>query len=250
MKHTAQPEEPSLLHRSLLERPYKVVSAKGSYLHLDNGKEILDACGGAAVAIIGHGNEEVTQATVEQMRQVSYVHTGAYTTESAEELARVILRPQQSGFDHGLVKAFFVGSGSEANDAGMKCARQYWVEKGQTQRKYYVSRKQSYHGNTIGAMSVSTVLARRTPYEDILLPHVSHVSAPDTYHGMLDGETEDIFAKRLVAELEAEFLRLGPENVVSFMYVKPPPELSVFQKKKYANLFPGLRQFPVLPWAQ
>ncbi|KPM42998.1 putative aminotransferase [Neonectria ditissima] len=211
--------EPWLLHRSLIERPCKVDRAAGSYLFLTDGRQILDACGGAAVAVIGHGNEEVVGAVASQMARVSYVHTLAYTTESAEELARCILQRDgsEASFDHGLVKAFFVGSGSEANDIAMKCARQYWFEKGQPQRRHFVSRRQGYHGNTIATMSVSTVPGRKAPYHDILLPHVSHVSPADMYHGMWDGETESEFVTRLLGEIEDEFLKVGPENIVSFI---------------------------------
>ena len=208
---------PSLLHRSFLETPHKVVKGEGSYLHLEDGRLILDACGGAAVSILGHGNEEVTQAMIDQARRVSYVHTGAYTTDSAEDLAKYILEPFNSNFDHGLVKAFFVGSGSEANDTAMKCARQYWVERGQTSRTIFVCRRMNYHGNTIGAMSVSGVVARKATYLDICLPNVSQVSPADYFHGKLGEETEEEFTKRLLKELEDEFMRLGPQNIISFM---------------------------------
>lgn len=218
-----QNTEPSLLHRSLIGQPYRVVSASQNYLYLEDGSRILDACGGAAVAIIGHGNEEVIQATITQMTKVSYVHTLAYTTDSAEDLAKCILgtfnSEQATHYNHGLTKAFFVGSGSEANDAAMKCARQYWYEKGEPQRKFYVARKQAYHGNTIGAMSVSSAVGRKIPYEDILLPGVSFVSAADAYHGRQETETEEQYVARLVTEIEDNFLRLGPENIISFMQV-------------------------------
>jgi adenosylmethionine-8-amino-7-oxononanoate aminotransferase len=210
-------DEPALLHRSLAERPHRVARASGSYLYLEDGRAILDACGGAAVTIIGHGNEEVTQAAVEQMRRVSYVHTVTYTTDAAEDLARCVIEPSEKGFEHGLVRAFFVGSGSEANDTAMKCARQYWFEKGQPQRKYFVSRNMGYHGNTLGAMSVSAIAARKVPYNDILLPNVSTVSAADGYHTRRQGETDSALSLRLITELEEEFLRLGPENIISFM---------------------------------
>lgn len=209
--------EPALLHRSLLERPHNVVSASGSFLHLDDGRTILDGCGGAAVAIIGHANQEVINASIAQMQKVSYVHTLSYTTDSAENLASCILERRQGAFNHGLTKAFFVSSGSEANDSAMKCARQYWFEKGETQRKYYVARRQGYHGNTIGAMSVSSVPGRKVPYSDIMLPHVSFVSPADSYHHQLVSETEEQYVQRLLDELEGEFLRLGPENIISFM---------------------------------
>ncbi|KAI1665825.1 Aminotransferase [Pyrenophora tritici-repentis] len=213
--------EPSLLHRSLTYRPHKVVSASAHYLFLENEKPVLDACGGAAVAIIGHGNKEVIAATAGQMGLVSYVHTLAYTTDSAEDLARCILEQQKTGesspYKHDLTKAFFVGSGSEANDAAMKCARQYWFEKNETQRTIFVARKQGYHGNTFGAMSVSSVVGRKVPYEQILLPNVSFVGPADLYHGAGDEETEEEYVTRLVMEVEQEFLRLGPENIISFI---------------------------------
>ncbi|RYN45427.1 putative aminotransferase [Alternaria tenuissima] len=213
--------EPSLLHRSLAYQPHRVVSASGHYLFLEDGRSILDACGGAAVAIIGHGNKEVIAATVRQMSLVSYVHTGAYTTDSAEDLAKCILEHQgaaeRSPYRHDLTKAFFVGSGSEANDAAMKCARQYWFEKNETQRRIFVARKQGYHGNTFGAMSVSSVIGRKVPYEQILLLNVSFVGPADHYHGARDAETEEEYVTRLVEEIEQEFLRLGPENIISFI---------------------------------
>ncbi|EFX02144.1 aminotransferase class 3 [Grosmannia clavigera kw1407] len=212
-----QSTEPCLLYRSLIERPSNVEMATGSYLYLDDGRKILDACGGAAVAVLGHGNAEVIGAVMKQMQKVSYVHTLSYGTDSSEELAHAVLHFSDGSFDHGLVKAFFVGSGSEANDAAMKCARQYWYEKGETQRRFYVARKQSYHGNTIGSMSISGMAGRKMPYNEILPTNVSFVSAADAFHGRKADETEAMFVSRLVAELEAEFVRLGPENVISFI---------------------------------
>ena len=215
-------QDSSLLHRSLVHQPHRVISASGHHLFLSDSKVILDACGGAAVAILGHGNEEVISATLTQMRRVSYVHTLVYTTDCAEDLAKCVLgfhAGESPPYQHGLIKAFFVGSGSEANDAAMKCARQYWFEKGETKRRNFISRRQAYHGNTIGAMSVSSVLGRKMHYEHILLPNVSYVSPADSYHGKGDRETEEEFLARLVAEIEHEILRLGPETIVSFMQV-------------------------------
>ena len=97
----------SVLHRSLHEYPNSVFSASGISLNLPTGRTIIDACGGAAVICIGHGNEEVAAAAAEQMKLVSYVHTGFYTTDSAEELASFIL----DGNLFGLEKAIWVGSG-------------------------------------------------------------------------------------------------------------------------------------------
>lgn len=208
------PSEPSLLHRSLVNPPQHVVSGSGIYLTLSDGRRILDGCAGAAVSNIGHGNEEVTEAIARQMSQVSFVHTQAYTTDSAEELARILVghRP------HGLCRAYFICSGSEATDAALKFARQYFFEKGEVQRKNIVSRRQSYHGNTLGAMSVGSNVARKIPYAGaVLLENVSFVSPTYEYRDRLAGETEEQYATRLVNELDDEFQRLGPETVIAFL---------------------------------
>ncbi|KAH6987058.1 pyridoxal phosphate-dependent transferase [Ilyonectria destructans] len=205
--------EGHLLHRSLVQKPSMVESASGIELKLASGQTIIDACGGAAVALIGHGNEEVTQAMVEQARKVSYVHTQAYTTAPAEELADVILE----GNPFGLEKAFFVGSGSEAVESALKLARQYFYEKNEPQRVHIISRQQSYHGNTMAAMSISTNKARKAPYQGFCYPNVSHVSPAYAYQYKHENESEAAFTARLLAELEAEFLRVGPEKVVAFI---------------------------------
>ncbi|RNJ58304.1 hypothetical protein D7B24_004944 [Verticillium nonalfalfae] len=202
-----------LLHRSLVHTPAMVESAKGLNLFLSNGQTVIDACGGAAVALIGHGNEEVQAAMLEQASKVSYVHTQAYTTPAAEGLAHILL----NGNPHGLEKALFVGSGSEAVESALKLARQYFYEKGETKRVHFVSRQQSYHGNTLGAMSISSNLARKVPYEGFAYPHVSSVSPPYAYRYMREEESEAQFTARLLRELEDEFLRVGPEKVVAFV---------------------------------
>lgn len=202
------------MHRSLAHPPHPVSSASGIYINLTSGRRIIDACAGAAVAIIGHGNPSVQAAILDQVSQVSYVHTGAYTTSSAEDLASFLL----DGNPFGLSKAYFVGSGSEAMDAAMKLARQYHVENGQPQRTRFVARKQAYHGNTIGAMSVSSNMPRRAPYEGaLMLSNVSFVSAAYAYHGQIPDESEDAYAHHLIEELEGEFKAVGPENVIAFI---------------------------------
>ncbi|KAH7121608.1 pyridoxal phosphate-dependent transferase [Dactylonectria macrodidyma] len=205
--------EGHLLHRSLAQEPFMVESASGIELKLASGQTIIDACAGAAVALIGHGNEEVTQAMVEQARKVSYVHTQAYTTEPAEELANIILE----GNPYGLEKAFFVGSGSEAVESALKLARQYFYEKGEPARVNLVSRIQSYHGNTMAAMSISTNQARKAPFQGFCYPNVSHVSPAYTYQYKRESESEAEYTARLLEELESEFLRLGPETVAAFI---------------------------------
>ena len=206
-----------------------VESAKGLELHLANGRTVLDACGGAAVAIIGHGNEEVQKAMIRQASKVSYVHTQSYTTPAAEDLANFMLE----GSPHGLEKAFFVCSGSEAVESALKLARQYFFEKGETDRVHFVSRKQSYHGNTMGSLSVSSNLARKVPYQDFGYQHVSHVSPAYEYRYKRDEERTADFTRRLLEELETEFLAVGPSKIIAFLAetvggatsgcVPPPP---------------------------
>ncbi|KAL7943942.1 pyridoxal phosphate-dependent transferase [Trichoderma barbatum] len=198
-------QEPSLLHRSLLERPQRVVSGSGIYLTLADGSRILDGCCGAAVSVIGHGNKQVQEAIMRQYLDIVYVHTMAYTTSSAEDLADALTELSRPS---GLTKACLVCSGSEAMDAAMKLARQYHFENGQPQRKKFVARRQAYHGNTIGAMSVSNNLLRKISYEGALtLDNVSFVSPAYA----------EQYAARLVQELDNEFRRVGPETVIGFV---------------------------------
>ena len=205
---------PALLHRSLAYQPEKVVHAVGTTLTLSSGRTIIDACGGAAVSCLGHGNTEVLDAVVQQMKEVSYVHTGAYTTSAAEDLATLIL---EHGKQFSLEKAFFCGSGSEAMDAAMKLSRQYYYENGEKQRVNFVARKQSWHGTTLGALSVGSNLPRKIPYEPLLLPNVSQVSPAYAYQYQKADEAEKDSVVRLATELDTEFQRLGPETVIAFI---------------------------------
>ncbi|KAH8649801.1 aminotransferase class-III [Xylariales sp. PMI_506] len=193
-------------------RPIVVESTSGHYLNLVTGEKVLDGCGGAAVSCIGHGNSEVIAAMTKQLQTAAYVHTLAYTTPPAEELADLLV----DGKPGGLCKAFFVSSGSEAMDGAMKMARQYFYDKGELQRSHFISRKQGYHGNTIGTMSVSNYIARLKPYQDILMQNVSHVSPcyPFQYQGSLRDEE---YVAKLAQELEDEFQRVGPDKVIAFM---------------------------------
>lgn len=202
-----------LLNRSLAQDPVMVESASGMTLHLTSGRTVIDACGGAAVAILGHGHAEVQEAMAAQARKVSYVHTQAYSTPAAEQLADLVLQ----GSPHGLEKALFVGSGSEAVEAAMKLGRQYFFERGQPERVHFVSRRQGYHGNTMAGMSVSHNVARKVPYQGFGYEHVSHVSPPYAYRYMRDGESEADFTGRLLQELDDEFQRVGPGRVIAFI---------------------------------
>lgn len=211
--HWSANPTPALMHRSLREKPILVEKTSGHYIELQNGNSIMDACGGAAVAIIGHGNQEVISEITKQLSSVAYVHTLAYTTPAAEQLAELLVGDRPGG----LCKAFFVGSGSEAIEGALKLARQYFFEIGEPQRIHLIARKQAYHGNTFGSMSISNNESRLTPYKDVLLPNVSHVSPCYPYRYRADDEDDAAYVLRLASELDAEFQRVGPSNVIAFV---------------------------------
>ncbi|KAI1432071.1 PLP-dependent transferase [Xylaria sp. CBS 124048] len=211
-----QQHESHVLHNTLVTQPPTVVSASGSYITLSTGQRVLDGCTGAAVGSIGYGNPEVQAAVADQMTKVCYTHTVAFTTNAAEELADLLLE----GNPHGLSRAFFVSSGSEAADSALKLARQYFVECKQPERRRIVSRRRAFHGNTLGALSVGSHIARRAPYENALLlgeDIVSYVSPTYAYRDRLEDETEEEYAARLVRELDNEFQSLSPESVMAFI---------------------------------
>jgi len=205
----------SVLHRSLHHEPMRVVRAFGNYLELSTGQHIFDATGGAAVACLGHGNTRVNAAVAKQMQDVSYCHSLFFSSNSAEELAEELTRST-----HGhMTKLFVVSSGSEAMEAAMKLARQYFLEVAtpQPQRTIFIGRKESYHGNTLGSLSMSGHVARRSLFEPMLLGNISRVSACNAYRGMKRGETTEQYVARLAEELNDEFVRVGPETVIAFV---------------------------------
>ena len=201
-----------LLHRTVRDRPDLAVSGEGLWLTLEDGRKVIDASGGAAVACLGHGNRRVADAIGKQAAKLAYVHTGFFTSEPAEQLAELLLADKPGA----LSRAFFVSSGSEAMEGALKLARQYFVELGQPNRTRFISRRQSYHGNTLGALASGGNHARRIPYEPILSSVFSHVSPCFPYHYRGAGESDQVYVARLETELEAEFQRLGPENVIAF----------------------------------
>jgi adenosylmethionine-8-amino-7-oxononanoate aminotransferase len=202
-----------VLHRSLRIEPELATRGDGIMLYLDDGREVIDAAGGAAVACLGHGNRRVIAAITEQAKRLDYVHTMFVTSTPAEELAQELLGHEPGGLTH----AFFTSSGSEAMESALKMARQYFVERGQPERAHFISRRQSYHGNNFGTMAASGHVARRAPYEAILPTGFSHVSPCFPYHGQDTNETDADYVSRLAAELETEFQRIGPGRVIGFI---------------------------------
>jgi adenosylmethionine-8-amino-7-oxononanoate aminotransferase len=136
-----------VLHRSLREQPPKAVGGDGVWLIAEDGRRILDGSGGAAVSCLGHQHPRVIEAIARQASKLAYAHTGFFSSEPAEELAERLVGDEPGG----LAYAYLVSGGSEAIEASIKLARQYFIESGQPQRQRFIARRQSYHGNTLGA---------------------------------------------------------------------------------------------------
>jgi adenosylmethionine-8-amino-7-oxononanoate aminotransferase len=218
-----------VLHRSLRETPPIAVEGYGVWLVAEDGRRILDGSGGAAVSCLGHQHPRVVEAISRQASKLAYSHTGFFSSEPAEALADHLVGDEPGG----LAYAYFVSGGSEAIEASIKLARQYFIERGEPQRQYFIARRQSYHGNTLGALAAGGNAWRREPYAPLLSPAFSHVTPAFAYREKRENESEADFVARLVAELEAEFHRLGPVNVAAFVAEPvvgatagcvPPPE--------------------------
>ena len=202
-----------VLHRILSAPPPVAAAGHGVWLCEAGGRKILDAAGGAAVSCLGHGHARVVEAIQRQAERLEYAHTGAFTSEPAEALAEILLGNEPGG----LTNAFFVSSGSEAMEASLKLARQYYLEIGEPERTRFIARRQSYHGNTLGALALGGNAWRREPYGPLLADAFSHVSPAFAYREQRAGESETAFVDRLAAEIEAEFQRLGPGKVAAFV---------------------------------
>ena len=202
-----------VLHRSLRETPPRAIGGEGVWLIGDDGRRILDASGGAAVSCLGHQHPRVLEAMARQASKLAYAHTSFFSSEPAEALADKLVGHEPGGLGY----AYLVSGGSEAIEASIKLARQYFIEAGQPQRQRFIARRQSYHGNTLGALAAGGNAWRREPYAPLLSAAFSHVTPAFAYHEKRDSESEADFVARLAAELEAEFQRLGPENVAAFI---------------------------------
>jgi len=198
--------------RHTRQNPPVAASGDGCYLVDVNGKRYLDASGGAAVSCLGHSDAAVTEAIKSQIDQLAFAHTGFFTSEPAELLANLLIANAPGDLD----RVYLVSGGSEATEAAIKLARQYWVEKGAPARGRLIARKQSYHGNTIGALSAGGNAWRRAQFGPLLL-EVSHIDPCYAYRHRREDESQEDYGIRAADALEAEILRLGPETVMAFM---------------------------------
>ncbi|KWO50365.1 aspartate aminotransferase family protein [Burkholderia territorii] len=188
------------------------VAGDGIEIIDSTGKRYIDACGGAAVSCLGHSNQRVIDAIKRQAQHLPYAHTSFFTTDVAEELADRLVEAAPAGLEH----VYFVSGGSEAIEAALKLARQYFVEKGEPQRRHFIARRQSYHGNTLGALAIGGNAWRREPFLPLLI-EAHHVSPCYAYRDQQAGETDEAYAQRLADELERKIVELGAENVAAFV---------------------------------
>ncbi|WP_108448901.1 aspartate aminotransferase family protein [Halomonas sp. BN3-1] len=201
-----------VFHRHLKASYPTAVAGDGPYLIDAAGKRYLDACGGAAVSCLGHSDPEVQAAISEQVKRMAYAHSSFFTSEPMEALADFLVdrAPQ------GMGSVYFVSGGSEAVEAALKMARQYFLEIGQPERTQVIARRQSYHGNTLGALATGGNAWRRRPFEP-LLADTTHVSPCYAYRGQRADESAEAYGERLAVELEDTIERLGPRRVMAFV---------------------------------
>ncbi len=188
------------------------VKGEGCYIIDSNGKRYFDGSGGAAVSCLGHSNERVKQAINDQLSNLEFAHTGFFTSKPAEALADLLIKNAPEGID----RVYLVSGGSEAVEAAIKLARQYYLEKGEPKRNKIIARRQSYHGNTLGALASGGNEWRRAQFAPLLI-EVSHIAPCYEYRERTRDETSYEFGQRVANELEAEILRFGADEVMAFM---------------------------------
>jgi adenosylmethionine-8-amino-7-oxononanoate aminotransferase len=201
-----------ILHRQIHASLPVAVGGEGVNLFDADGRSYIDASGGAAVSCLGHGHPDITAAIHEQADRLAYAHTSFFTNEPAERLAETLIANAPPGISH----AYFVSGGSEAIEAALKMARQYFVEIGEPQRTHFIARRQSYHGNTLGALAVGGNAWRREPFAPLLAP-ATHVSPCYAYREKRAGETLEAYGQRLARELDETIESLGRERVIAFV---------------------------------
>lgn len=201
-----------VFHRHTKSQPPRAMRGQGVYLYDHSGKQYLDGSGGAAVSCLGHGDADVIAAIKAQVDQLAFAHTGFFTTDVAEQLADKLVAHAPGDLD----RVYILSGGSEAMEAALKLARQYMIETGQPTRHKVIARRQSYHGNTLGALATGGNMWRRAPYAPMMV-ETSHIAPCYDYRDRADGETAKAYGLRAANELATEIERLGPENVMAFV---------------------------------
>ncbi len=201
-----------ILHRAIAPDLPVAVGGRGVELFDAAGRAYIDGSGGAAVSCLGHGHPDVIAAIRAQAEALEYAHTSFFTTEPAERLADRLVAGAPAGISH----VYFVSGGSEAVEAALKMARQYHVERGQPGRRHVIARRQSYHGNTLGALAAGGNMWRREPFRPILT-ETHHIAPCYAYRHREPGESLEAYGRRAADELEAKIAELGPETVMAFI---------------------------------
>jgi adenosylmethionine-8-amino-7-oxononanoate aminotransferase len=201
-----------IIHRSLTGTPLVAAAAQGVWITDANGKRYLDACGGAAVSCLGHGHPDVLAALHAQIDKLAYAHTGFFTSDAAEGLAEHLAAHAPGDLTH----CYFVSGGSEAIETALKLARQHFVELGEPERTTFIARRQSYHGNTLGALAVGGNEWRRRQFAPLLMD-VVRVCACNEYRDRAADESQQQYTERLLNELEQAILDAGPQTIIGFV---------------------------------
>jgi adenosylmethionine-8-amino-7-oxononanoate aminotransferase len=208
-----------ILHRQIRGGDQLPMASGGHGIEIigSDGKAYIDASGGAAVSCLGHGHAAVNAAIKAQVDKLAYAHTSFFTTEVAERLAdNLVEHAPRSPAGPKLEHVYYVSGGSEAMEASLKMARQYFVEIGQPQRRHFIGRRQSYHGNTLGVLAVGGNAMRREQFSPLLF-EAHHVAPPYAYRDLRDGETPEQYGQRLADELDAKIKALGRDTVIGFV---------------------------------
>ncbi len=190
-----------------------VAAGNGVWLIDDKGKKYLDGCGGAAISSLGHSNANVLEAAKAQLDEIAFAHTGFFTSRAAELLADKLVEMAPEGIE----RVYLVSGGSEALEAAIKLARQYFVEIGQPQRSGIISRWQSYHGNTLGALAAGGNRWRRAQFEPLLAKAMHHIEPCHYWRWGQEGESEFDYGQRVANQLEDKILELGSDRVAAFL---------------------------------
>lgn len=199
-----------VIYKNLNTSPILAASGAGVWLEDASGKCYLDTCGGVAVSSLGHGHPRIAAAFEREAKKLAWAHAGSFTTAAAEELAERLV--EGSG---GLARAQFLSGGSEVMELAMKVAYQYQCERGLPDKSIFISRRQSYHGSTLGTLSISGNPQRQSVFGP-LLPPAEFVSPCYAYRDQRDDENEDQYATRLADELDEKIRALGSDRVAAF----------------------------------
>ena len=200
-----------VLHRSLLQSPAQAVRGDGVYVIDADGKRYLDGCGGAAVSCLGHSHPAVIEAIHAQVETLPYAHTSFFTTGAMEEVAEKLTQHAP-----GMGRVLLLSGGSETIEAALKLTRQYFVETGEPERHLFIARRQSYHGNTLGALSVGGNEWRRANFGAIMMPG-HHIAPCFEYRDRQADETAEEYGLRVANELDTMIRELGPGKVAAFI---------------------------------